>query len=104
MKWNKKYDYPSSSRSVLKGIRQYTLNNQILPSVTSIISLTKSSSEKEALASWQLRVGKEESMRIKKFYSDSLILNVKKLKRLIFMKKLDFQRILKTLLITIIGK
>ena len=65
MKWNKKYDYPSSSRSVLKGIRQYTLNNQILPSVTSIISLTKSSSEKEALASWQLRVGKEESMRIK---------------------------------------
>ena len=65
MKWNKKYDYPSSTRSVLKGIRQYTLNNQILPSVTSIISLTKSSSEKEALASWQLRVGKEESMRIK---------------------------------------
>ena len=55
MKWNKKYDYPSSTRSVLKGIRQYTLNNQILPSVTSIISLTKSSSEKEALASWQLR-------------------------------------------------
>jgi len=65
MKWNKKYDYPSSTRSVLKGIRQYTLNNQILPSVTSIISLTKSSSEKEALASWQLKVGKEESMRIK---------------------------------------
>ena len=55
MKWNKKYDYPSSTRSVLRGIRQYTLNNQILPSVTSIISLTKSSSEKEALASWQLR-------------------------------------------------
>jgi len=65
MKFIKKYNYPSSTRSVLKGIRQYTLNNQILPSVTSIISLTKSSSEKEALASWQLRVGKEESLRIK---------------------------------------
>ena len=65
MRWNKKYNFPKSSRSILNGIRQYTFKNQILPSVTSVLSHTRSSSEKEALAAWQARLGKEESLRIK---------------------------------------
>ena len=50
MKWNKKYNYPSSTRSVHQGFRHYALNNQMLPSVTSIIEMTKTDKEKESLA------------------------------------------------------
>jgi len=46
MKWNKKYNYPSSTRSVHQGFRHYALNNQMLPSVTSIIEMTKTDKEK----------------------------------------------------------
>ena len=65
MKWNKKYNYPKSSRSILNGSRHYNVSNQILPSVTSILSLTRSDSEKASLAAWAERVGKSESLRIK---------------------------------------
>ena len=65
MKWNKKYNYPKSSRSILNGSRHYNVDNQILPSVTSILSLTRSDSEKASLAAWADRVGKSESLRIK---------------------------------------
>jgi len=51
MKWNKLYNYPSSTRSVYQGFRHYALNNQMLPSVTSIIEMTKTNKEKESLAS-----------------------------------------------------
>jgi genome maintenance exonuclease 1 len=65
MKWNKKYNYPKSSRSILNGSRHYNVDNQILPSVTSILGLTRSDSEKASLAAWANRVGKSESLRIK---------------------------------------
>ena len=61
MKWNKLYNYPSSTRSVYQGFRHYALNNQMLPSVTSIIEMTKTNKEKESLASWKQRVGEKES-------------------------------------------
>ena len=61
MKWNKKYHYPSSTRSVHKGFRHYALKNQMLPSVTSIIEMTKTDREKESLATWKQRVGEKES-------------------------------------------
>ena len=64
MKWNKKYHYPNSTRSIHKGFRHYTLKNQMLPSVTSIIEMTKTDNEKESLAAWKLRVGKAESSAI----------------------------------------
>ena len=64
MKWNKKYNYPSSTRSVHQGFRHYALNNQMLPSVTSIIEMTKTDNEKESLAAWKLRVGEAESSAI----------------------------------------
>ena len=65
MKWNKKYHYPKSSRSLINGSRHYTLNNQILVSVTSVLNMTKSESEKESLKAWQDRTGFKESLRIK---------------------------------------
>ena len=35
MKWNKKYDYPTSSRATVDGIRRYLLGEKKLPSVLS---------------------------------------------------------------------
>ena len=65
MKWNKKFNYPTSSRSVLNCSRHYAVNQQRLPSVTAILSLTKPEEDKAALAAWKLRVGEKESERIK---------------------------------------
>jgi len=42
MRWNKKYNYPSSSRATEDGIRRYVLGEAKLPSVTSILDATKS--------------------------------------------------------------
>ena len=64
MKWNKKYNYPSSTRSIYKGHRHYALSNQMLPSVTSIIEMTKTDREKEALAAWKSKLGAKESSAI----------------------------------------
>ena len=65
MKWNKKYHYPKSSRSLINGSRHYTLNNQILVGVSSVLKMTKSESEKASLKAWQDRIGFKESLRIK---------------------------------------
>ena len=65
MQWNKKYNYPPSTRSIINNSRMYTLNNQILPSVTSILQMTKSESEKASLKAWSERVGFKESLKIK---------------------------------------
>ena len=40
MRWNKKYDYPTSSRATEDGIRRYVLGEAKLPSVTSILDAT----------------------------------------------------------------
>ena len=40
MKWNKKYNYLKSTRAILNGKRHYQVNNERLPSVTSILSAT----------------------------------------------------------------
>ena len=32
MKWNKKYNYPKSSRSIIDGMRYYSIDNEKLPS------------------------------------------------------------------------
>ena len=42
MQWNKKYDYPSSSRASVDGISRFVLVDRKLPSVTSILDSTKS--------------------------------------------------------------
>ena len=66
MEWNKKFDYPSSTRALIQGKRHYSLGGSNLPSVTAILSFTKSVEDKAALAAWKDRVGKVEADRIKK--------------------------------------
>ena len=55
MLWNKKYNYPNSSRTTEDGIRRYLLGEAKLPSVTSILDATKSEEDKAALANWRER-------------------------------------------------
>ena len=66
MEWNKKFNYPSSTRALIQGKRHYSLDGSNLPSVTTILSATKSEEDKAALAAWKERVGKVEAERIKK--------------------------------------
>ena len=42
MKWNNKFNYPKTSRSIEDGYRKYLLGENKLPSVTTILSTTKS--------------------------------------------------------------
>ena len=65
MIWNKKFIYPRPSRSIVNGVRRYSLEGSNLPSVTTIIKATKSEEDKAALAAWQARVGYAEAERIK---------------------------------------
>ena len=65
MKWNNKFIYPKSTRSIVNGSRHYSINNSSLPSVTTILSATKSEKDKAAIAAWKERVGHKEADRIK---------------------------------------
>ena len=65
MQWNRKYDYPKSSRATVDGIRRYLLGEEKLPSVTSILQATKSDEDKAALENWKQRVGYAEANKIK---------------------------------------
>ena len=70
MKWNKKYNYPSSTRAIEDGIRRYNLEGKKLPSVTSILDQTKSEEDKAALANWRERIGFKEAAEITKSASN----------------------------------
>ena len=65
MKWNNKFNYPKSTRSIEDGYRKYSFGEEKLPSVTTILSATKSEEENAALANWRERVGYKEANRIK---------------------------------------
>ena len=65
MKWNNKFIYPKSTRSIVNGSRHYSIENSSLPSVTAILSATKSEEDKAALAAWKERVGHKEAEIIK---------------------------------------
>ena len=43
---NKKFNYPFLNRSAVNGSRHYTVNQHRLPSVSTILSLTKTEEEK----------------------------------------------------------
>ena len=57
MKWNSKFSYPKSMRSMISGSRMYAVNQEKLPSVTSILQATQSEEKKASLANWKARVG-----------------------------------------------
>jgi len=65
MKWNKLFKYPRSIREILKGGRHYDVNDEKLPSVTTILQATQSLEKAESLARWASRVGQVEADRIK---------------------------------------
>ena len=57
MQWNNKYIYPKSTRSIFQGSRHYSINQENLPSVTTILKATESEEKKAKLAEWKNRVG-----------------------------------------------
>ncbi len=57
MKWNKKFTYPKSVRSLINGKRHYSIDNRKLPSVTTILSATQSEEKRQSLANWRARLG-----------------------------------------------
>ena len=65
IKWNKKFVYPKSSRSLVMGRRHYEIGTDKLPSVTTILSQTQSEEKRKSLANWQARLGKQNADRIR---------------------------------------
>ena len=65
MKWNKKFKYPKSQRSLIKGKRHYDIGQTMLPSVTTILGATKTQESKDSIANWQAKVGMEQATRIR---------------------------------------
>ena len=68
MKLVHKYDYPSSTRASIKGLRHYSLTGDIhgqrLPSVTTVLGQTQSKDKESSLQRWRDKVGVEEARRI----------------------------------------
>ena len=65
MKWNKQFEYPKSTRSLIRDERHYEIGLQKLPSVTTILGATASVEKRESLAKWKAKVGEVEADRIK---------------------------------------
>ena len=64
MKWNKLYKYPKSKREILKGDRHYDVNDQKLPSVTTILQATQDAEKAESLKKWTQKVGEAAAKRV----------------------------------------
>jgi len=65
MKWNKRYKYPPSTRSLIEGNRHYDVSNEILPSVTTILQATQSDEKKASLSKWRQKVGENKANEIR---------------------------------------
>ena len=66
MEWNRKFNYPTSTRALYNGKRHYSVGTEKLPSVTTILSATVSDEKKASLERWVQRVGKANAEKIKK--------------------------------------
>ena len=65
MKWNKLYKYPKSIREMIEGKRHYAIDDNKLPSVTTILSTTQSQEKQDSLKRWIAKVGEKEAERVK---------------------------------------
>ena len=65
MHWNNKFFYPKSSKSIINGSRHYSVNQENLPSVTTILKATQSQEKIAKLAEWKDRVGHQQAEIIK---------------------------------------
>ena len=63
MKWNKKFNYPSSTRALINGRRHYSIDNSKLPSVTTILGQTQPEEKRKALEAWKARLGARQADR-----------------------------------------
>ena len=52
IKWNKKFKYPKTIREAIEGQRHYIINEEKLPSVTTILQATQSEEKKASLQNW----------------------------------------------------
>jgi genome maintenance exonuclease 1 len=66
MQWNNKYIYPKSTRSIVDSSRHYSVNEERLPSVTTILKATESEEKKVSLQAWKDRVGHKQAEIIKR--------------------------------------
>jgi len=65
MKWNKRFDYPTSTRSLINDQRHYDVGTkEKLPSVTTILQATQSDEKKAKLAEWRQNVGENKAESI----------------------------------------
>src|SRR5210317_2244186 len=66
IKWNKRFEYPTSTRALINGKRHYDVGTEEkLPSVTTILSATQSEEKKESLAKWKQKVGENKADQIR---------------------------------------
>ena len=58
LKWTfKEFNYPTSTRAMVDGERVYSINDEKLPSVTTILQATQSDEKKQILENWKKKVG-----------------------------------------------
>ena len=67
MIWNKKFNYPTSTRALINGKRHYDVGtHEKLPSVTTILQATQSEEKrKQKLEEWKKRMGEQYADRIR---------------------------------------
>ena len=68
----KTYEYPTSTRASIDGLRHYTIdgNSVKLPSVTTVLGKTHPKEKEDSLQRWRDRVGHAEAKRITKEAAD----------------------------------
>ena len=64
MKWNKLYKYPKSKREILEGNRHYDVNDEKLPSVTTILQATQDVEKAEGIKRWTQKVGEAAAKKV----------------------------------------
>jgi len=62
----RKYEYPTSTRAAIDGLRHYNIDGSSdkLPSVTTVLSQTQESSKRASLQRWRDKVGHAEAAKI----------------------------------------
>ena len=66
MIWNKKFEYPTSTRALIDGKRHYDVGtHEKLPSVTTILQATQSEEKRQKLEDWKKRMGEQRADRIR---------------------------------------
>jgi genome maintenance exonuclease 1 len=65
MKKLEKFNYPGCSRETIEGKRHYSVGEEKLPSVTTILQATQSEEKRQSLEKWKQRVGAQQADQIK---------------------------------------